>query len=248
LTYDVTFNEPMAVGSVAAGSITISAISGGVTVGTPTASNSNKTFSFPITSGQLAGSTAFTVTFNAGPTDFAGNALTPLPGNRTFTTDAPGSCDITAPTITTRSPASGATGVSITTTIVVTFDEVMSPATANAITAVKTSDSSPVAGIINSSDNTTFTFTPSSSLENDTQYTVTVAAATAEDTSGNNLATDDSWSFTTVDDTPPPPPPLDTDPLGSGCAINPSAKFEPTLLAMLLGSFGWLAWRRRRNR
>ena len=238
--YDVTFSEPMAVGSITSGSITIS---GGVTVGTPTASNSDKTFSFPISG--LAGSTEYTITFYDGPTDFAGNDLTPLPGDRTFTTAA--TEDTTAPTISTRSPLDGATGVSISTTIAVTFSETMAPATAGSITVVKTSDSSSVAGIVTTSDNTTFTFTPTSGLTNDTQYTVTVDAATAEDGASNNLVANATWSFTTVALTTSTRAPLKTDPLGSGCAINPRAKFDPSLLAMLLGSFGWLAWRRRRN-
>ncbi len=243
-SYDVTFSEPMAVGSITSGFITIS---GGVTVGPPTASNSDKTFSFPITSGDLAGSTTFTVEFNADPTDFAGNAVT-LP-DRSFTTAA--GADSIAPTITTRSPVSGATGVSITTTIAVTFDPTISvamrPATAGSITVVKTSDSSSVAGLVTTSDNTTFTFTPTSDLAYLTQYTVTVAAATAEDAAGNNLAANDSWSFTTADSATATIADLKTEPLSSGCTISPRAKFDPTLLAMLLGSFGWLAWRRRRN-
>jgi len=69
----VTFSEPMSPSSVTAGAITLS---GGETVGAPTSSD-NTTFVFPITSSPLATSTLYTVTFNAGPTDVAGNALTP---------------------------------------------------------------------------------------------------------------------------------------------------------------------------
>jgi hypothetical protein len=77
----VTFSEPMSPGSVTDAAITLDH---GATVGTPTTSD-DTTFVFPITSSPLAASTSYTVTFNAGPTDVAGNALT-LPSPRTFTT------------------------------------------------------------------------------------------------------------------------------------------------------------------
>ncbi|MCR4347293.1 MAG: Ig-like domain-containing protein [Sulfuricaulis sp.] len=241
IKYQVAFSRPMDTSTVVFGSISI----GGVTVGPPTASNNDTIFSFPITSGALTGSTTYTVTFNSGPEDVAGNDIT-LPADKTFITAA--GADNTAPTISTQSPSDGATGVSVSTTIAVTFSEPMLLTAANSITVVKTSDSSSVSGTVATTDNTTFTFTPSSPLTNDTQYTVTVAAATALDSSGiNALAADATWSFTTVALTTSTLVPLKTDPLGSGCAINPRAKFDPTLLAMLLGSFGWLAWRRRRN-
>jgi len=77
----VTFSEAMNPASVTAGAITLS---GGETVGTPTTSN-DTTFVFLITSSPLAPNTLYTVTFNAGPTDVAGNALT-LPSAISFTT------------------------------------------------------------------------------------------------------------------------------------------------------------------
>jgi hypothetical protein len=244
----VTFSEPMDVASVTAGAISLS---GGETVGAPTASNQNKTFSFPITSTPLTGSTTYTITFNAGPTDAGGNALTlPVPNPIDFTTAA--GVDIDPPGISGRSPASGATGIQVTTTIVVTFDEPMAAGTASAITVKRTSDNAPVAGTVTPSvGNTVFTFNPSADLANDTQYTVTVAAATAEDTSGNNLAADDAWSFTTAGLGVSSLPVIESNGQGNGlfagCAMNPRAKFDPSLLAMLLGSFGYLAWRRRRG-
>lgn len=79
-TLIITFSEPMDPASVTAAAVSIS---GGVSVGTPTASSNNTVFTFPI--GGLSTSTNYTITFNAGPKDAAGNALT-LPAPRTFTT------------------------------------------------------------------------------------------------------------------------------------------------------------------
>jgi hypothetical protein len=242
----VTFSESMDPASITAGAITLS---GGETVGAPTASNQNKTFTFPITSSPLTVFTAYTITFNAGPTDAGGNALT-LPAAKTFNT---GTDDLIPPTITGRSPASGATGILVTTPIVVTFSEAMDAGTANAITVKRTSDNAPVAGTVApSAGNTVFTFSPSADLADGTQYTVTVAGATAKDTSNNALGADDIWSFTTAGIVTTTQPVLESNGKGNGllagCTINPRATFDPTLLSMLLGSFGYLAWRRRRSK
>lgn len=241
----VTFSEPMAPASVLAGAITVN---GGVTVSAPTASNNNKTFSFPITSGALASSTTYTVTFNAGPTDAGGNAMT-LPAAKTFTTAV--AADTTNPTVSVRSPSSGATGVSANSTIVVTFSETMQASTASAITVAG------VSGVVTANGtNTVFTFTPSLPLADSTQYTVTVAGATAKDASGLCLVstcpgTDDAWSFTTAGAGQVIDRKIESNGKGNGflagCTMNPHAKFDPSLLAMLLGSFGFLFWRRRRG-
>lgn len=81
-TVSVTFSEPVT--NVLAGAISMT---GGVTFGAPTSSNSNKTWTFPITSGNLSLSTGYTLSFNAGPTDPSGNPLT-LPASVAFTTSA----------------------------------------------------------------------------------------------------------------------------------------------------------------
>jgi hypothetical protein len=235
----VNFSKPMNPATVTSGAISLT----GETVGNPDSYNNDMTFVFPITTPPLVASTLHTISFNAGPQDTGGSAL--IASNQTFTTAA--GADGAAPTVTTRSPSSGAEDVSTTTSIAITFSEAMKTTTAGSITV--TGPGGAVAGIVTfNAAQTVFTFSPNATLANITTYTVTVAAATAEDVSGNNLAADDSWSFTTVDTTITTIADLNTDPLTSGCTINPRAKFEPTLLAMLFGSFGWLAWRRRRNR
>ena len=100
--------------------------------------------------------------------------------------------DTTAPTVTDKSPASGATGVAITTTVTATFSEAMDASTIT--TSSFTLDS--VAGSVSYDSGTyTATFTPSADLSYSTTYTATLSAAIT-DVAGNPLA-EYSWSFST---------------------------------------------------
>ncbi|MEV4277848.1 DUF4082 domain-containing protein [Actinoplanes xinjiangensis] len=99
--------------------------------------------------------------------------------------------DTTAPTVTTRSPASGATGVAAATTVSATFSE---PVSAAAVTL--TGPSGAVAGSTAYGAGTnTVTFTPSAALAASTTYTATVSGA--RDAAGNTM-TGTSWTFTTA--------------------------------------------------
>jgi subtilisin family serine protease len=105
--------------------------------------------------------------------------------------------DETAPTISSFSPADGATGISPTATVGVTFDEAMNQASAqNAFSLARTSDGAPVTGTFSWSGNT-MTFDPTGSLAEGTSYTAT-EAATATDTAGNALADGATWGFSTL--------------------------------------------------
>jgi hypothetical protein len=116
-----------------------------------------------------------------------------------FTTAA---ADTTAPAISFRSPAAGATGVPNNTSIVVTFNEPVDPATVTAATFTL-NGAGQVAGAVSFDAITqTATFTPSAPLGFSTSYTVALTGI--QDFSGNALTT--SWSFTTgvAPDTTPP--------------------------------------------
>lgn len=216
-SYSVTYNKAMLPASMTSGALTFSPA---VTVGTPT-STDNITWSFPLT---LAGSTSYTVTFNAGPTDGGGNAVT-APASRTFTTAA--GADVTSPTIATKLPLSGATSVAANTTIAVTFDEAMGGTTAGAITVTKGGVAVPCTFVPDAS-NTVYTCTPASALDSGTVYTVSVAgsgtrtpsvAAAAQDGAGNNLITagGNTWTFTTATVT------TKTDPNATSAVITTNA-------------------------
>jgi len=108
--------------------------------------------------------------------------------------------DTTPPTVSSKSPPAGATGIATTTTVSVTFSEAMASATIT--TSSFTLDS--VAGSVSYDSGTyTATFTPSANLSYSTTYTATLSTAIT-DVPGNPLAAY-SWSFTTTDEDTTPP-------------------------------------------
>ena len=110
--------------------------------------------------------------------------------------------DNVAPTVNASSevPLNGATDVSPDIAISATFSEALAPGSVSvtSFTLVKTSDSSSVTGTVSlTKSDTVPTFTPSSNLEYGTQYTATLTTAIT-DATGNPLASDKVWSFTTI--------------------------------------------------
>jgi hypothetical protein len=135
--------------------------------------------------------------------DVAGNALA-ADDSWSFTTGGDG----TPPTITTRSPSSGATGVSRTTNVTVTFSEAMNAATINSSTFELRNAAGTLitASVSYNSTSRVATLNPSPTLAALTVYTARVrgGASGVQDAAGNPLAADASWSFTTVADTTAP--------------------------------------------
>jgi len=109
--------------------------------------------------------------------------------------------DTTPPTITARTPAVGASGVPVTTSVTATFNEAVQEPTIvvdlrdpgnNSIAGTKTYDPA----------TRTVTFTPTAQLAVSTTYTANVSGA--KDLAGNTMAPV-SWTFTTAAPAPPPP-------------------------------------------
>jgi hypothetical protein len=153
----------------------------------------------------LANSTAYTLTLRGGTAeprikDAAGNALAST-FTSSFTTGAP---DTTPPSISARSPAPDATGVSVTTPVVVTFSESLAAATVQpGSVELRTSGGAAVpASLAYDATNNRVTLTPSASLASSATYTAVVRGGASSprvtDLAGNALAADVSWSFTTV--------------------------------------------------
>lgn len=103
--------------------------------------------------------------------------------------------DTTNPGVSSTDPASGATSVSTSAAVTVTFSEPMD--TVRTGQAFSVASGGAVAGSITwSPDDTVLAFTPGSDLACETRYDVTIAA-TAEDKAGNQMGTPHSFSFTT---------------------------------------------------
>jgi hypothetical protein len=103
--------------------------------------------------------------------------------------------DCTAATVTFTVPANAATGVAVNQAITATFSEPMNPTTITRSTFTLKKGTRPVSGIVTYAG-TTATFTPRSPLEPDTTYTAMITTR-AKDVSGNALAGDSVWNFTT---------------------------------------------------
>jgi hypothetical protein len=110
-----------------------------------------------------------------------------------FTTGA--APDTTAPTVTHTINANGATGVSVNTKIAATFSEAMDPLTITAATFTFKQGTTDVPGSVTYSG-VTAVFTPASTLAANTTYTGTITTG-AKDLTGNALASNYVWSWTT---------------------------------------------------
>ncbi|HOT43540.1 MAG TPA: Ig-like domain-containing protein [Spirochaetota bacterium] len=100
--------------------------------------------------------------------------------------------DITPPTVMLTSPASGATDIALNAKLSVAFSEPITQTTLNESTFTLTAGGSPVEGTVSNNG----IFTPSNELVPNTQYTATITAGVT-DLSGNHLASNYVWSFTT---------------------------------------------------
>jgi Domain of unknown function (DUF4082)/Bacterial Ig-like domain/Bacterial Ig domain/Abnormal spindle-like microcephaly-assoc'd, ASPM-SPD-2-Hydin len=110
------------------------------------------------------------------------------------------------PTVTSVSPASNSTGASLSSVVSAVFSEPVNSATVNPTTFLLVdSSNNTVPGTI-TYNGSTATYTPSAQLASFTTYTATIkgGASGVKDLSGNALAADFTWSFTTLADTTPP--------------------------------------------
>jgi Ice-binding-like/Bacterial Ig-like domain/Bacterial Ig-like domain (group 2) len=143
----------------------------------------------------LAASTLYTATITTGATDLAGNALASS-FVWTFTTGT--TTNISAPTVTLTVPADKATSVGTNQTINATFSTDMDPATISTVSfTLAGPGTTTVTGTVtcNAACNVA-TFTPTANLTANAQFTATITTG-ANDLSGNALAANDVWTFTT---------------------------------------------------
>jgi hypothetical protein len=112
--------------------------------------------------------------------------------------------DCTAPVVISTAPENGATDVALTQVLTATFSEPMNPATLTRSSFLLKKGTRSVSGAVTYAGDTA-AFTPTSPLERTTTYTATITTR-AKDASGNPLASNFSWSFTTgpIPDTTPP--------------------------------------------
>ena len=137
-------------------------------------------------SSALSASTTYTATVS-GAKDAVGTAMA-APVAWSFTTDA-------LPTITSESPASGATGVALTSTVTATFSVSIQSSSLSFVLVGPNNTSVPASVSYNDTTHTA-TLTPSAALAGSTTYTATVSGA--QDAVGTAMAAPVSWTFTTA--------------------------------------------------
>ena len=120
--------------------------------------------------------------------------------------------DTTAPTVSTLSPTDGATDVSTTTNLVITFNETIAKTGTGTVTIKDASDDSEVeviavtGALVTGSGTTSITINPDTTLDEGTDYYVHVHANAFPDASGNyyaGISDSTTWNFTTEDLTDP---------------------------------------------
>jgi len=205
-TVSATFSEAMDASTINGTTFTLRT-SGGASV-TATVAYNVASFTATLTpGGALASNTTYTATVAGGATDprakdTAGNALA-ASASWSFTTG-----DTTPPTVTTTSPANGATGVSGTANVTATFSEAMTATTINTGTFLlrDSSNNLVTAAVSYNATSRVATLNPAPTLLGGATYTATIVggAAGVKDSAGNALAVDKVWSFTILADTTAP--------------------------------------------
>lgn len=189
-----TFSEAMNAATINAATFTLKAPGGVAVAGTVTYVAAGSVATFTPSAPLIAG-TLYTATVTTGAQDLSGNSLA---SNYvwTFTTAAAG--NTIHPTVVATVPLNGATAVPITQVVAVTFSNTMNAATINSSTFLLTGPgATSVAGLVAySTVGNTAIYTPSATLAPNTLFTATITTG-ATDISGNALAANYVWTFTT---------------------------------------------------
>lgn len=188
-----TFSAIMDADSIDAESFTLS--SGGEPVpGAVNYAGTTATFS-PISN--LAFSTLFVATVTTAASALDGNQMV---SDRVWSFTTAVEPDVTPPTVLSTFPAESAVDVSVENGVTATFSEAVASSTISgtpsAFTLEETSGAVAVVGSA-TIDGLIGTFTPSASLVAGTGYTARISTQ-LEDVSGNHMAAEYSWSFTTA--------------------------------------------------
>jgi len=142
--------------------------------------------------GTLSANTLYTATITNTAADMAGNTLA---SNFVWTFRTSTASDTTAPRVSATVPRNGAVNVARGGNLSATFTEAMNPLTISNATFTLSQGLTPVLGTV-SYAGVTATFNPLVNLTASTQYTATITTGAA-DTTGNTLANNFVWTFTT---------------------------------------------------
>lgn len=115
--------------------------------------------------------------------------------------------DLTAPTLSTLSPADDVTDIAITANLVITFNETIGKTGTGTVSIYKSSDDSLIetiavtGSLVTGSGSTEITINPTDNLANSTSYYIQISANAFPDSVGNyyaGISDATTWNFTTV--------------------------------------------------
>ena len=162
-------------------------------VGSAAQTPTTVTGSPPATSAEVTGLTNGTAyTFTVSATNAVGTSPASSPSNA-VTPNVP-------PSVTSVTPASGATGIAVSVAPTATFSQAVTPSTAS-FTVVDSGGNTVAGSVSFNAADTVATFTPTNPLGAGVTYTATVSGA--QNASGTPMSSPFSWSFTTVGPTCP---------------------------------------------
>jgi hypothetical protein len=184
----VIFNKSMNASTITSGTFMLK--QGSTTVaGTIGYSGNTATFN---PSANLMANTLYAGTVTTGAKDGNGNSLQ---ANYTWSFTTGNTLDTIRPMVIATDPINGASAVLLNKVISASFSKSMDPATINSATYILKQGASTLSGIISYSGTTAY-YTPAVNLLPNTIYDVMITNG-AMDLSGNTLAANYSWSFTT---------------------------------------------------
>jgi hypothetical protein len=220
-----TFSKDMSPATISTSSFTVSGPGATPIAGTVNYTASSRAAVFTPANLSLPAGTALTATITTAATDLSGNTL---PSNFVWTFTTATAPDVTPPTVSFSVPSAGATNVALNTQIEVTFSKDIDPSMITPASFTLTSaGGTPIAGTVSYSVGArSAVFTPGTPaiLSAGTTYDATITTA-LKDLSGNALATDFQWTFTTGSSTNTTPPSIvSTNPanFSTGICINKS--------------------------
>ncbi|MGE5243271.1 MAG: Ig-like domain-containing protein [Betaproteobacteria bacterium] len=185
------FSEPMNPATLNAASIQLQRAGAAVPASLAVSGNDDVVTLTP-TAQPLAPNATFTLIVTTAATDRAGNPLAAV-RTFTFTTASP---DTTPPTVASIVPADGSAGVSLATSITVTFSEAIDPSTVTAQSFAVHSGTTPIDGTFSFlNGNSAAQFTPAAPLPSDADVTTALTSGIT-DLFGNALAAADGSPLT----------------------------------------------------
>jgi hypothetical protein len=223
----VTFSEPMnSTTLMAAGTFTVTGPSDTNIPGSVSYDSVNQTAIFTPTSDYPV-DVAFTATVTTAAQSMSG---APLASNYVWSFTTGAGPDTTPPLVSSTNPADLAPTVATNQTVVATFDKGMDSATFTGSTfTLEGPGVTPVAGTVTySTIGNTATFTPATALSASTVYTATITTGVT-DLSGNALASNYTWTFTTGTGTDLIPPTVSsTNPISGSSEVGIDASVNAT--------------------